>query len=93
MARRASGTPNRGSVALDLLCPEIGDQHRIAAQIGEDEGQFSRWRRGVVKPMGRPRGKMQDSLGIGWSWWDEPPTPEQNHELAARRARAGEDAA
>lgn len=83
MRERAKGTPNRGSQALDALCPGYGDQKRIAAEIGADEAQFSRWRRGVRKPEGTMRKTISERLGIAWDSWDQEPVSPAAKEPAA----------
>jgi transcriptional regulator with XRE-family HTH domain len=75
MSERAKGTPNRGSLALDALCPGYGDQKRIATELGADEPQFSRWRRGVRKPDPAMRATLEEKLGIPWQAWDQDPEP------------------
>ena len=76
MSARAVGEPNKGSAALVALCPGYGDQKRIAASVGADEAQFSRWLRGLRKPEPKMRGVIQERLGISWSAWDEPAAPD-----------------
>lgn len=77
MRTREEGTPNRGSVALDALCKDeeakgYGAQSRLAKELEADEGQFSRWRRGVRTPGVAMRMKLQERHGIPAMSWDEP---------------------
>ena len=84
MRTREEGTPNAGSVALEGICKAeeakgYGAQSRLAKELDADEGQFSRWRRGVRTPALPMRLKLEAKFGIPPMAWDEelPKTPSQ----------------